>query len=256
MKELDTKQLDDIIIAIDSVQDFEVTKAISEFAKEKVLKVLSLQGFKRPDSARAQEFMKNKTLMYELDKGQFLVIYVVYEPDMNAMYRLLVPAKTKSGIIYVENTKENHSGFMSHFFDRFAQRTGECTIIQRKKAIRRYLQTDEFDSEWRIVAGREIDENKKSLITVHRNGVCLGINYKGHEIYKTFISYGMASNSQLKVIDAIKKFNVIQKRYLALKEQQSTDPLSIREKEQWNHFSELLKNNSPTSEDLMAFDVE
>lgn len=256
MKELDNKQLDDIITAIDSVPDFEVTKDISDFAKEKVLRVLELQGFKRHDSARAQEFMKNKTLMYELDKGQFLVIYVVYEPHMNAMYRMLVPVKTKSGIIYVENTKDNHSGFMSHFFDRFAQRTGECTIIQRKKAIRRYLQTDEFDSEWRIVAGREIDENKKSLITIHKNGVCLGINYKGHEIYKTFISYGMASRSQLNIIDNIKKVNVIQKRYIALKEQKSKGPLSVSEKEQWDNLSELLKNNSPTSEDLMAFDVE
>jgi hypothetical protein len=253
---METKQLEDIIVAIDSVPDFTITSEISEFAKNKVLHILSSQGFKRPDSAKAQEFMKNKALMYELDKGQLLVVYVVYEPNMNAMYRMLVPAKTKSGIIYVENTRGTRSGFMSHFFDRFAQRTGECNIIQRKKAIRRYLQTDEFDSEWRIVAARPVDEDTQKVVAIHSVGICLGLKYKGYEIYKTFIPYSMASKSQMKVVETINKFNVVQKRYSNLKDRYDKGSILLNEeKEELYNLSELLKNGSLTSEDFTVFDA-
>lgn len=255
-KHLNKQQLDDIVKAIDSVPAFKVTQEISDFALHKVLNVLSSQGFKRPDSVKAREFIEKKPLVYDLKDGKFLAIYVIYNPDMNAMYRQFIAAKTKSGTVYVENTEDKKHGFMSHLFDRFATRTGECTLIQRNKAIRRYLQTDELSPDGKIVACLDVDADTKKILSLHPLGVCLGVEYKEYVIHKTFILYSMMSGKQKKVVEMIKQWNIVRQKYLNLLYKQSKGTLFNDEKEELKLITDLLKENTPVEESFNEFNEE
>lgn len=242
------KQLEDIIEVMDTIQEFDVNKTITDFSYEKVLNVLKLQGFKKYDSVNAKAFMEKKKLVYEIEDGKFLVLSVIYMPSLSIVYRMLNAVKTRSGIIYAERQK-GHAGsaYMSHFFDRFAQRTGECHIIQRKKAIRRYLQLDEINTKIRVTASRRIDDDTKELLTLHSNGICLGVNYKKHWIYKTFVLNSMMTTSQVNVVEMLKKWNVMRERYMLLRSKEEKSNLLNTEMDEL----ETISNT-----DMKIFDVE
>lgn len=167
---------------------------------EKVNDLLEEAGILKEGTRQFVKRIENQKYEYKFMNAFYVHhISVIYGKIINS-YNWLHEESTPRGKVYIQVSEHNDDPYItfytSHFFDRFAVRTGMCETIFEAQKMREQVIYAFLNSKLSLKISQEFLESNGQIGIGTDKGLCLGLKYNKILFIKTFISTDMLKNNQ------------------------------------------------------------